>query len=191
MLLFGGFCNTLWPALSDNWSFLACVCFAFVHVCLYVPCGHLLGKGWPLGSRLWHITVSLSHPICILGHVWYLIVSIPDSCTLAYFEKHFWYFRGWPFYTGSTVCRLRFWPIFGPLAFQDTSAYAIILGIHHECESFKEKSVLRITVWHHEACRVMTNGDSEGRICLSYPQINNTLVALLFQYELPEVWDVI
>ena len=22
-------------------------------VCLYVPCGHLLGKGWPLGSRLW------------------------------------------------------------------------------------------------------------------------------------------
>ena len=25
--------------------FLACVCYAFVHVCLYVPCGHLLGKG--------------------------------------------------------------------------------------------------------------------------------------------------
>ena len=32
--------------------FLPCVCFAFVRVCLYVPCGHLLGKGWPLGSRL-------------------------------------------------------------------------------------------------------------------------------------------
>ena len=25
--------------------FLSCVCYAFVHVCLYVPCGHLLGKG--------------------------------------------------------------------------------------------------------------------------------------------------
>ena len=25
--------------------FLSCVCFAFVRVCLYVPCGHLLGKG--------------------------------------------------------------------------------------------------------------------------------------------------
>ena len=25
--------------------FLSCFCYAFVHVCLYVPCGHLLGKG--------------------------------------------------------------------------------------------------------------------------------------------------
>ena len=36
-----------------------CVFYAFVRICLYVPCGHLLGKGWPLGSRLWCITVSL------------------------------------------------------------------------------------------------------------------------------------
>ena len=27
-------------------------------------------------------------PIGILGQVWYLIVSIPDLCTLTYFEKH-------------------------------------------------------------------------------------------------------
>ena len=27
------------------WFFLSCVCYAFVCVCLYVPCGHLLGKG--------------------------------------------------------------------------------------------------------------------------------------------------
>ena len=26
-----------------------------------------------------------------------------------------------------------------------------------------EKYVLRIMDWHHEACRVMTNGDHEGR----------------------------
>ena len=25
--------------------FLSCVCYAFVSVGLYVPCGHLLGKG--------------------------------------------------------------------------------------------------------------------------------------------------
>ena len=25
--------------------FLSCVCYAFVRVCLYVPCGHLLEKG--------------------------------------------------------------------------------------------------------------------------------------------------
>ena len=42
-------------------SFLSCVCYAFVRV----PCGHLLGKGRPLGSRLWCLTVSLS-----LSH-WY------------------------------------------------------------------------------------------------------------------------
>ena len=45
--------------------FLLCVCFAFVLVCLLLPRGHLLGKGLPLGSRLWCITVSLS-----LSH-WY------------------------------------------------------------------------------------------------------------------------
>ena len=45
--------------------FLSCVCYAFEHVCLYVPCGHLLLKVCPLGSRLWCLTVSLS-----LSH-WY------------------------------------------------------------------------------------------------------------------------
>ena len=40
--------------------FLSCVCYSFVRVCLYVPCGHLLGKGGHLGSRLWCLTVSLS-----------------------------------------------------------------------------------------------------------------------------------
>ena len=40
--------------------FQPCVCYAFVHVCLFVHCGHLLGKGWPLGSRLWCLPVSLS-----------------------------------------------------------------------------------------------------------------------------------
>ena len=25
--------------------FLSCFCYAFVRVCLYVPCGQLLGKG--------------------------------------------------------------------------------------------------------------------------------------------------
>ena len=48
---------------------LPCVCYVFVRVCLYVLCGHLLGKGWPLGSRLWCLTVSLS-----LSH-WFLIFA--------------------------------------------------------------------------------------------------------------------
>ena len=64
-------------------DFFFCVCFAFVCVCLNVPCGHLLGKGLPLSSRLW---CPVCHfPIGILGQVWYLIVSIPDLCTRTYF----------------------------------------------------------------------------------------------------------
>ena len=56
-----------------------------VRVCLYVLCGHLLGKGWPLGSRLWCFLWVCHFPIGILGQVWYLIVSIPDLCTFTYF----------------------------------------------------------------------------------------------------------
>ena len=36
------------------------------------------------------------------------------------------------------------------------------IQIHHKCEVKIRKSVPRITVWHHEACRVMTNDDPEG-----------------------------
>ena len=65
------------------------VCYAFVCVCLYVPCGHLLGKGWPLGFRLLCLTVSLSLFHWYPGSgLWYLIVSIPDLCTLTYFNCH-------------------------------------------------------------------------------------------------------
>ena len=39
---------------------LPCICYAFVCVFLYVLCGHLLGKGWPLGSRLWCLAVRVS-----------------------------------------------------------------------------------------------------------------------------------
>ena len=49
-------------AVLLSWIFYvfvpSCVCYVFVCVCLYVLCGHLLGKGWPLGSRLWCLTVS-------------------------------------------------------------------------------------------------------------------------------------
>ena len=57
--------------------FLSCV---FVRVCLYVFCGHLLGKGWPLGSHLWCLTVNLS-----LSH-WYpgsgVLLDCIDSWSL-------------------------------------------------------------------------------------------------------------
>ena len=53
------------------------------------------------------------------------------------------------------------------------------IPIDHECEGRIEKSVPRIAVTHHEACRVMTNGDHEGWIFLSYPNTNNGFFFLL------------
>ena len=80
-----------WP-FQGGTSFVDLLCFCsvlcllcFVRVCLYVLFGHLLGKGWPLGSRLWCLLWVCHFPIGILGQVWYLIVSIPDLCTITYF----------------------------------------------------------------------------------------------------------
>ena len=53
---------------------LSDVCYVFVRVCLYVLWGLLPGKGWPLGSRLWCLTVSLS-----LSH-WYLGSGVVLDC---------------------------------------------------------------------------------------------------------------
>ena len=54
-----------------------------------------------------------------------------------------------------------------------------IIRIHYESEGGIEQCVPRITVWHHEACRVMTNGDREEQIFLSYPHPNNGFFFLL------------
>ena len=79
-----------WP-FQGGTSFVDLLCFCsvlcllcFVRVRLYVLRGHLLGKGWPLGSRLWCLLWVCHFPIGILGQVWYLIVSIPDLCNLTY-----------------------------------------------------------------------------------------------------------
>ena len=69
-----------------------------------------------------------------------------------------------------------------------------IIRTHHEFEIGIEKSVSRITIWHHEACRAMTKGDPKGRIFLSHPHMTNGLFFLLnikyrifmFKKRLPE-----
>ena len=53
------------------------------------------------------------------------------------------------------------------------------IRIYHKCEGRIEKSVPRIAVWHHEACRGMTNYDLEGRIFLSYLHTNNGFFSCL------------
>ena len=84
-----------WP-FQGGTSFVDLLCFCsvlcllcFVRVCLYVLCGHLLGKGWPFGSWLWCLLWVCHFPIGILGQVWYLIVSIPDLCTITYFYTYY------------------------------------------------------------------------------------------------------
>ena len=63
--------------------FLSCICYVFVCLCLLMPCGHLLGKGWPLGSRLWCliecevVTFPLvSLVMCGAGLYWFLIFAL-------------------------------------------------------------------------------------------------------------------
>ena len=46
--------------------------------------------------------------------------------------------------------------------------FKYVLIIYHECEG-EIKNLPRIIDWHHEAYRVMTNGDPEGRGFLSQP----------------------
>ena len=41
---------------------LSCLC-----ICLLLPCGHLWGKGWPLGSCLWCLFWFCYFPIWCLG----------------------------------------------------------------------------------------------------------------------------
>ena len=52
-----------------------------------------------------------------------------------------------------------------------------------------EKSVPRITVWHHEACRVMPNSDCEGRIFLSTLK-NHDIICFLHINAVTSIADV-
>ena len=66
----------------------------FSVLCLLCLCARLFICAWwsPAGKGLtsWLSFVVyncefVTFPCCILGQVWYLIVSIPDLCTLTYF----------------------------------------------------------------------------------------------------------
>ena len=45
-------------------------------------------KLFPIIKKTGYNINALHFPIGILGQVWYLIVSIPDLCTLTYFDLH-------------------------------------------------------------------------------------------------------
>ena len=72
---------------------LLCFCSVLCLLCLSARlfiCALWSPAGKGLTSWLSFVvsTVSLSlSPVGILGQVWYLIVSIPDLCTLTYFHR--------------------------------------------------------------------------------------------------------
>ena len=54
-----------------------------------------------------------------------------------------------------------------PRSFPLRDSLAKIIRMHHECEGGKEKSVPRITDWHHDSCQVMIYGDHDGRVSIA------------------------
>ena len=127
-----------WP-LQGGTSFVDLLCFCsvlcllcFVRVCLYVLCGHLLGKGWPLGSRLWCLLWVCHFPIGILGQVWYLIVSIPDLCTITYFYN---------------LCK-RFWPRSEPTLRRAWSGSKLFETLRAFLEALLEENVINLSKRH-------------------------------------------
>ena len=137
---------------------LSCVCYVFVPVCLYVLCGHLLGKGWPLGSHLWCLTVSLS-----LSH-WYpgsgVVLDCMDSWSLH------------PY-----LLKKNFRTMHPP---QDGIYYIQAYRNLSWKWGYDRKNILyRITYWHYEACRLMINDDHGGGSFLSHPLTNNGFFFLL------------
>ena len=71
----------------DLLCFCSVLCLLCLCACLFI-CALQSPAGKGLTSWLSFVvsTVSLSLSIDILRKVWYLIVSIPDLCTLTYFE---------------------------------------------------------------------------------------------------------
>ena len=67
-----------------NCVFVSCVSHAFasVHCCLVVTCCERADILALVGD-VYYIFVTF--PCGILGQVWYLIVSLPDYCSLSYF----------------------------------------------------------------------------------------------------------
>ena len=64
----------MWILFVVYVSCLSCCLF-----CSLQSCGHVLGKGWPLGSLVCGVScVFVIFPCGVLDQVWYLIVSIPD-----------------------------------------------------------------------------------------------------------------
>ena len=54
------------------------LCFSCFHICSLLPCGHLLGKGWPLGSCWWCLLYFCYFPM------WYPVSGVVLDCIVSW-----------------------------------------------------------------------------------------------------------
>ena len=74
----------LWIFFVTYVSCLSC----YLVVYLLQSCGHLLGKGWPLGSLVCgDLLCFITSRWGVLGQMWYLSASVADLCILSYFKE--------------------------------------------------------------------------------------------------------
>ena len=65
---------------------LSLSCYLVVY--LLQSCGHLLRKGWPLGSLVCDVLLCfITFRWGGLGQLWNLSVSVPDLCILPYIKE--------------------------------------------------------------------------------------------------------
>ena len=87
------FLTDCFKAMLRFWILFCYLCFMFVFVilsCLFLVAFNCLESADILALLcvlfLVYFGVIVTFPYGLLGQVWYLIVSIPDLCLLAYFE---------------------------------------------------------------------------------------------------------
>ena len=68
----------LWPFQGGSSFMVLCViyvlCLSCFRICSLLPCDHLMGKGWPLGSCLWWVLWFCYFPI------WYPGIGVVLDC---------------------------------------------------------------------------------------------------------------
>ena len=79
-----------WRCFFCGFFFVACVSCLSCYLVVYLlqSCGHLLGKGRPLGSLVCGYSLCfITSQWGVLGQMWYLSVSVADLCILSYFKE--------------------------------------------------------------------------------------------------------
>ena len=87
--------SSLSPPVPRGYMYLFCgsfvffvsLCFSCFWACSMLPCGHLLGRGWPLGCCWWCLLYFCYFPMWYPGSCVVLDCIFPDICHLSYFNN--------------------------------------------------------------------------------------------------------